>query len=214
VSVSRLEERRRRWEAEQEQRHTEDLAQAERIGADFGLGELRTTARYRQARSLRVFLTGLLTAIAGLVAGVLFGVADVSYSLAGALAAAAASAGPLLLGVQLMRTGLLADRIVAELVRAYGAGEPVVAGPWRIGQDGLSYVHGNGRAVLTPWGSVRAIEQRRDGEFTIRGPGRRRRAIALSGVPNGVFIARLIEHAAGQHELIRGRDGRTTDRSE
>jgi hypothetical protein len=103
--VSRLEERRRR-EAEQERQRAEDLAQADRIGADFGLGELRTTARYKQARSGRIFITGFFVAIAGLVAGVAFGAADVRYTLAGAVVAAAASAGAVLLGVQLMRTGL------------------------------------------------------------------------------------------------------------
>jgi hypothetical protein len=51
--VSRRKEPKRRWEAEQERQHAEDLAQADRIGADFGLGELRTTRRYRQARSAR-----------------------------------------------------------------------------------------------------------------------------------------------------------------
>jgi hypothetical protein len=57
--VSRRKERKRRWEAGQERQHAEDLAQAGRIGADFGLGELRTTRRYRQARSGRIFLGGM-----------------------------------------------------------------------------------------------------------------------------------------------------------
>ena len=100
--MSRLEERA----AERERQRAEDLAQAERIGADFGLGELRTTARYRQARSGRIFITGMLVAIAGLVAGITFGAADIRYTPAGAVAAAAASAGAVLLGAQLMRTGL------------------------------------------------------------------------------------------------------------
>lgn len=104
--MSRLKEREQRRAAERERQRAEDLAQAERIGADFGLGTITTTARYRQARSGRIFITGMFVAIAGLVAGVAFGAADVRYTLAGAVAAAAASAGALLLGALLMRTGL------------------------------------------------------------------------------------------------------------
>ena len=98
--MSRLKEREQRRAAEWERQRAEDLAQAERIGADFGLGTITTTARYRQARSGRIFITGMFVAIAGLVAGVAFGAADIRYTLAGA------AAGAVLLGAQLMRTGL------------------------------------------------------------------------------------------------------------
>ncbi|MGH3287753.1 MAG: hypothetical protein ACRDPD_24160, partial [Streptosporangiaceae bacterium] len=218
--MSRLEERRRRWEAEQERQHAEDLAQAERIGADFGLGELRTTGRYRQARSGRIAITGMFVAIAGLVAGVAFGAAGVRYTLAGAVAAAAASAGAVLLGVQLMRTGLQTravrrlfwysgglaqqDRDEPEphvLVGAYDAGEPVAAGRWRIGQAGLTRIRGNSREDLLPWRDICTLEHRRDCELTIGLGGRRRRTISLADVPNGMFIVRLIEYAVGQHEI-------------
>jgi hypothetical protein len=283
--VSRRKERKRRWEAEQERQHAEDLAQAGRIGADFGLGELRTTARYKQARSGWIFLGGMFVAIGGLVTGVAFGAADVRYTLAAEVAVPAASAGAVLLGAQLMRTGartravrqlfwysgglaqqnldepeprvlrweevdsftpliyddsgcvaggrlrgrtgteitvslgyglrylvgeadrMLADRLVPELVGAYEAGEPIAAGQWRIGQAGLTRVRGDGREALTPWRDIRTIEQRRDCELTIGLGGRRRRTISLAGVPNGMFIARLVEHAFGQNGIPVTRAG-------
>ena len=284
--MSRRKERKRRWEAEQERQHAEDLAQAGRIGADFGLGELRTTARYKQARSGWIFLGGMFVAIGGLVTGVAFGAADVRYTLAAEVAVPAASAGAVLLGAQLMRTGartravrqlfwysgglaqqnldepeprvlrweevdsftpliyddsgcvagcrlrgrtgteitvslgyglrylvgeadrMLADRLVPELVGAYEAGEPIAAGQWRIGQAGLTRVRGDGREALTPWRDIRTIEQRHDCELTIGLGGRRRRTISLAGVPNGMFIARLIEYAAGQNGIAVTRSGR------
>jgi hypothetical protein len=66
--------------------------------------EQRRAAEWeRQARSGRIFITGMFVAIAGLVAGIAFGAADIRYTLAGAVAA---SAGAVLLGAQLMRIGL------------------------------------------------------------------------------------------------------------
>ena len=209
--MSRRKERKRRWEAEQERQHAEDLAQAGRIGADFGLGELRTTRRYRQARSGRIFLSGMVVAIGGLVTGVAFEAADVGYTLAAEVTVPTASAGAVLLGAQLMRAGArtrAADRIVPELVGAYDAGEPVTAGQWRIGQAGLTRVRGNGQEELLPWRDIRTIEHRRDCELTIGLGGRRRRTISLSGVPNGMFIARLIEYAVGQNGIAVTRSGR------
>ena len=103
---------------------------------------------------------------------------------------------------------MLADRIVAALVGTYDAGEPIAAGQWRIGQAGLTRIGGDGRAALTPWRDIRTIEHRRDCELTIGLGGRRRRTISLAGVPNGMFIARLIEYAAGQNGIAVPRSGR------
>jgi hypothetical protein len=60
-------------------------------------------------------------------------------------------------------------------------------------------VRPDGREALTPWRDIRAIEHRRDGELAIRAAGRRRRTISLCGVPNGMFIPRLVEYAAGHN---------------
>jgi hypothetical protein len=103
---------------------------------------------------------------------------------------------------------VLADRIVPELTGTYDAGEPVAAGRWRIGQAGLTRVRGNGQEELLPWPDIRTIEHRRDCELAIGAHGRRRRTISLSGVPNGMFIARLIEYAAGQNGIPVTRSGR------
>ena len=124
--MSRLKERA----AERERQRAEDLAQAERIGADFGLGELRTTARYRQARSGPICITGMLVAIAGLVAGITFGAADIRYTPAYAFSAGLDLAGE--------ADRMLAGRLVPALTGAYEEGEPVMAGQWRIDQAGLT----------------------------------------------------------------------------
>ena len=96
---------------------------------------------------------------------------------------------------------MLADRIVPALVGAYDAGEPIAADQWRIDQAGLTRVHGDGHEALTSWRDIRTIEQRRDCELTIGLGGRRRRTISLADVPNGMFIVRLIEYAAGQNGI-------------
>jgi hypothetical protein len=103
---------------------------------------------------------------------------------------------------------MLADRLVPELVGAYDAGEPIAAGQWRISRAGLTRVRGNGREKLLPWRDIRTIEHRRDCELTIGLGSRRRRAVYLSGVPNGMFIVRLIEYAAGQNGIPVTRSGR------
>jgi len=102
---------------------------------------------------------------------------------------------------------MLADRLVPELVGAYDASEPVAAGQWRIGQAGLTRVRG--REELLPGRDIRAIEHRRDCELTIGAHRRRRRTISLADVPNGMFIARLIEYAAGQNGIPMTRSGHT-----
>jgi len=99
----------------------------------------------------------------------------------------------------------LAARFVPELIGAYDRGETVVAGRWRIDRAGLTRIRESGRATAIPWADIRAI--------TIPGASVeppsaikigldsnwRFPAIGLSAVPNGIFIPRLIEHAAGQH---------------
>jgi hypothetical protein len=266
--------------AERDRQHGEDLARAERIGAEFGLGPVKTAARYAQAWRAG-FFGGFALAIAGLVVGTAFGAADVSYPLGALVSVPAGSAAAVLAGGLLTRVSLrpravhrlfwyagglaqqdqdepeprvirwaevdsvtsvfdhesglvgcrlragtgteigaglgyghavvaalaaetgneLAGRFVPALVGAYEAGEVVIAGQWRIGRDGLSRVRGNGREVLTSWRDIRGIKYRREGELTIAADGRRRRTIGLSGVPNGMFVARLIEYAAGQNGI-------------
>jgi hypothetical protein len=268
--------------SERERQHADDLARAERIGADFGLGAVTMATRYTQLRSFRICLSGALLGCAGLITGLAFGSADVVLSVADEVAVSVISAGAVLLGGQLIRVGLrpravrrlfwysgglaqqdldepeprvlhwdevdsvtpvfdyelgrvgscqlrggagteiavspgyaraagldlaaeadrvLADRIVPALIGAYDAGQPVVAGRWRVDRAGLTRVRGNGREVLTAWRDVRAIEYRRGGELVLAGGERRRRTIGLSGVPNGMFVGRLIEYAAGQNGI-------------
>ena len=107
----------------------------------------------------------------------------------------------------------LAARFVPELIGAYDRGEPVVAGRWRIDRAGLTRVRDSGRATVIPWAGIRAITI---SDSAIEPPGGIRIGldsnwrfpeIGLSAVPNGIFIPRLIEHAAGQHGVPVNRPG-------
>jgi len=101
----------------------------------------------------------------------------------------------------------LAARFVPELIGAYDRGEPVVAGRWRIDRAGLTRVRDSGRATAIPWADIRAITIP---DESIEPPSGikigldsnwRFPEIGLSAVPNGIFIPRLVEHAAGQHAV-------------
>ena len=110
----------------------------------------------------------------------------------------------------------LSPRIAPLLIQAYEAGDPLTAGDARIDQSGVTVGR---RAVLIPWAEVQGLTIEYDTWSAagcpaqliriVRLAGRRpaRAAIRLSGVPNGMFVPRLIEHVAGRHGIPLSRSG-------
>ena len=98
----------------------------------------------------------------------------------------------------------LAPRLVPPLIHAWESGEPVTAGELSIGQDAITVPTGTrhawsqitSMAVTYASGPDPAPITRID--FRPAGTDRADQ-ISLSGIPNGIFLAHLIAHAATGH---------------
>jgi hypothetical protein len=115
---------------------------------------------------------------------------------------------------------VLAARMVPALTEAYESGEPVVLGTVRVSQEGITIEPAGSRepggpggpggpapsaAPLIPWTEINWITVRHlpnSGTMRIayqvtihRSAGRPDQVIDLSGVPNGIFLPRLLAHA-------------------
>jgi hypothetical protein len=100
----------------------------------------------------------------------------------------------------------LAPRLVPPLIQAWESGEPVTAGGLSIGQDGITGPAGTrhawsqitSMAVTYAFGPDPAPIARID--FRQAGTDRADEMF-LSGIPNGIFLAHLIAHAATEHGI-------------
>lgn len=107
----------------------------------------------------------------------------------------------------------LAPRIAGSLISRFDAGEPVIAGHWRIDQAGVTTNHHKpGKSRLIPWTDIREIIVSNNNARGNADPPdkiclRPRRAWALERVlflayiPNGMFLPHLFDHIAAQHAL-------------
>jgi hypothetical protein len=99
-------------------------------------------------------------------------------------------------------------RLVAAMIAAYESGQPAAFGSFRFDQSGVTFP-GPGAAgpgTTVPWRDVRSIRLRPVslshggpvvGAVVLSCQGNpRTRTIAVSGLPNGLFLPRVIAHAA------------------
>lgn len=104
-------------------------------------------------------------------------------------------------------------RMTAACIASYGAGESAVFGQIRVGQSGITLPASPGRrgwpAGLVPWSEISAIDGRSlpsqrnvCHQIILRFTGSRRlRTVSLSGVPNGIFLPAVLQHAAAQQGI-------------
>jgi hypothetical protein len=102
---------------------------------------------------------------------------------------------------------VLAPRLTAPQIEDYEAGRPVTVGGTRIDRSGITFDLPRGTPI--PWGEVGSITisyaTSPTGPAVVtdiaiaRRSGGPDRVIGLSGVPNGVFLPRLIARAAAAH---------------
>jgi hypothetical protein len=103
-------------------------------------------------------------------------------------------------------------RLVTAMIEAYESGRPVAFGSVRIDQHGITVPRADG---VVSWADIHAIRMRhvrlaRGGsvvrEVRLSCEGRAgHRKIVISGLPNGIFLPRVIAHAAAQHGVpVRG----------
>ena len=108
---------------------------------------------------------------------------------------------------------VVGPRLVNDAVDAYDAGRPAAFGPVRIGKDGVTL---SAAGAPVPWPDIRSVRLRtvdlaRGGRVVraVHLSCRARpahRVIEVSGLPNGIFLPRVIAHAAAQHGVpVKGR---------
>jgi len=98
----------------------------------------------------------------------------------------------------------LAPRLVPPLIQAWEAGEPVTAGGLSIGQEGITVPAGTRHAWSQITSMAVTYASGRDPapitRIDFRQAGTDRDYwMSLSGIPNGIFLAHLIVHAATGH---------------
>ena len=98
----------------------------------------------------------------------------------------------------------LAPRLVPPLIQAWEAGEPVTAGGLSIGQEGITVPAGTRHAWSQITSMAVTYASGRDPapitRIDFRQAGTDRGYwMSLSGIPNGIFLAHLIVHAATGH---------------
>lgn len=104
--------------------------------------------------------------------------------------------------------GAVGVRLLTAMIEAYDSGRLVAFGSVRIDQHGVVLP---GRDLVVSWGDIRAIRMRHVGgvlrEVRLSCHGRaRHRKIVISGLPNGIFLPRVIAHAAARHGVpVKGR---------
>jgi hypothetical protein len=94
------------------------------------------------------------------------------------------------------------------MIYAYERGEPVIAGSALVSQQGITFPDGKNLA----WGKIGGVElehpSRAAGSLTTRIDVRQAgwkwsgQVLDPSGIPNGIFLADVIAHAARQHGLL------------
>jgi hypothetical protein len=110
----------------------------------------------------------------------------------------------------------LACHFVPPLIAAYESGEAVTAGKARVAHDGLTLTDGS----HFPWGEIESVRMRHASMATATLttridvtllPQKRRsryRRFDPSGIPNAIFFAHLIAHAAARHGVrVDGYEG-------
>ena len=127
----------------------------------------------------------------------------------------APAVGPRLGNWRLLKDAVrvVGPRVVPAAIAAYDAGRPAAFGPVRVGQDGVA-VSAAGAPIS--WPDVRSV---RIGHVDLARGGcvvrsvhltcrvkPAHRVIEVSGLPNGIFLARVIAHAAAAQGVpVRGR---------
>ena len=108
---------------------------------------------------------------------------------------------------------VVGPRMIPAVIEAYDAGRPAAFGPVRVGKDGVTL---SAAGTPIPWPDIRSIRMR---TVDLARGGRVVRAVYLhcrarpahrvievSGLPNGIFLPRVIAHAAAQHGVpVRGK---------
>lgn len=104
--------------------------------------------------------------------------------------------------------GALAPRLLPALVAAHDAGHPILFGGVQVDQAGLTFPGRRETVIQVPWAQLTALQLRHEGrlgivrQVTIRSTATRRgQDIGISGLPNGIFLARLLAHAAAQRGI-------------
>jgi len=108
---------------------------------------------------------------------------------------------------------VVGPRLVSAAEDAYDAGQPAAFGPVRVSRDGVTVP---GAATPVSWPDIRSIRLRhvdlaRGGRVVraVHLSCRSRpahRVIEVSGLPNGIFLARVIAHAAAGHGVpVKGK---------
>lgn len=102
------------------------------------------------------------------------------------------------------------DRLIPAMTAAYDAGEAVAFGAVQVSQSGVVLP---GLTAPVPWAEIRSVRLR---AVRLTDPGRsritssvslacsgrpRRRSIDLSGLPNGLFLPGLLQHAAARQQV-------------
>jgi hypothetical protein len=108
---------------------------------------------------------------------------------------------------------VVGPRLVPAMIMAYEAGRVAAFGPVGVDQHGVTVP---GPGTLVPWPDIRSIRMRhvdlarggrvvRAVHLSCRGkPGQRK--IEVSGLPNGIFLPRVIAHAAARHGVpVKGK---------
>jgi hypothetical protein len=108
---------------------------------------------------------------------------------------------------------VVGPRLVNAAVDAYNAGRPAAFGPVRVAADGVTL---SAAGTPVPWPDIRSVRLRtvdlaRGGRVVraVHLSCRARpahRVIEVSGLPNGIFLPRVIAHAAAQHGVpVKGK---------
>lgn len=106
---------------------------------------------------------------------------------------------------------VLAPRLVPAMTEAYASGAPVSFGRVRVSREGITVSGWSPSDALIPWPEVKSIHMtyifEKDGDYVhevIVGSkgGRPTREIAVSGLPNGIFLPRLIAFAAAREGIM------------
>jgi hypothetical protein len=102
----------------------------------------------------------------------------------------------------------LAPRLAAAMIYAYDRGEPVIAGSALVSQQGVTFPDGKNLAwariggveLEHPSRAARSLTTRID--FRQAGWKWSSQVLDPSGIPNGIFLADVIAHAARQHGVL------------